>query len=138
MSNNSFTITGQLIKVYPIQEFSRGFSKREFVIRTHGEYPQDIKFELVKDKTFLTDQVQSGADVTVHFNIRGNEYKERFYVNLQAWKLEPASGESAPAPSTRPTQAKEPTKQGGKTSQQDMKFYREEPEDDTDEENMPF
>ena len=88
---------GEIIAIDDIITFDSGFTKREFVIKTtdDGEYPQDIKFELVKDKTALVDKYKIGDKVTVHFNVRGREYNEKYYVNLVAWKLDgqEASGE---------------------------------------------
>ena len=81
---------GTIIAIDDIITFDSGFTKREFVIKTtdDGEYPQDIKFELVKDKTALVDKYKLGDKVTVHFNVRGREYNEKYYVNLVAWRLE--------------------------------------------------
>ena len=92
---NSFEIEGKLKVVNEIQTFSSGFSKREFVVEVEdGNYPQMIKFECVKDKTSLTDGFELEDAVKVTFDIRGNEYNERFYVNLNAWKLEKLGGPS--------------------------------------------
>ena len=33
----------------------------------------------------------------VSFNVRGNEYNGKYYVNLQAWRLNKSSGEYAPS-----------------------------------------
>ena len=85
----SFEIEGKLKVVNDVQTFNSGFTKREFVVEVEdGNYPQMIKFECVKEKTSLTDGMQIDDPVKVTFDIRGNEYKERFYVNLNAWKLE--------------------------------------------------
>jgi hypothetical protein len=40
----------------------------------------------------MLDGVSVGDNVKVAFDIRGSEYKERFYVNLNAWKLSKADG----------------------------------------------
>jgi hypothetical protein len=49
----------------------------------------------VKEKTALIDEFQIGDPVKVFFDIRGNEYKGKYYVNLNAWKLErPGAGGS--------------------------------------------
>lgn len=87
---------GEIIAIDEIIEFDSGFTKREFVIKStdDGEYPQDIKFELVKDKTALVDKYKLGDKVTVHFNLRGREYNGKYYVNLVAWKLD-GQGSSA-------------------------------------------
>ena len=70
------------------QEFSGGFRKRELVITTEGDYPQDIKLEVVKDKCDLLDRLSLGQTIKVGFNIRGNEFGGKYYNNLQAWKIE--------------------------------------------------
>jgi len=95
----SFEIEGKLKVIYDIQTFNSGFTKREFVVEVEdGNYPQMLKFECVKDKTSLTDGMQVDDPVKVTFDIRGNEYKERFYVNLNAWKLEGLGGQAAANP----------------------------------------
>ena len=93
----SFEIEGKLKVVNDVQTFNSGFTKREFVVEVEdGNYPQMIKFECVKEKTSLTDGMQIDDPVKVTFDIRGNEYKERFYVNLNAWQLESLGGGSTP------------------------------------------
>lgn len=96
------------------QSFPSGFTKREFVITTeHDKYPQDLKFEVVKDKCGMLDEFAIGTPVTVSFDIRGNEYNGKYYVNLACWKLQgegsgsPAKREYRPAPSR--SQNAEPT-----------------------------
>ena len=89
----TFELEGTLKQIYDVQTFASGFSKREFVVEVpDGKYPQMIKFECVKDKTSMLDGVSVGDAVKVAFDIRGSEYKERFYVNLNAWKLTKADG----------------------------------------------
>jgi hypothetical protein len=88
-------LTGKIKLINDIQTFDSGFAKREFVVTTNEQYPQDIKLELVKDKCALLDRYHPGADVKVSFNLRGNEYNGKYFVNLQAWKIE--AMEAAPA-----------------------------------------
>ena len=90
---NNFELTGTLKHLMDLQTFPSGFTKREFVIEVQdGKYPQMIKFECVKDKTAILDGLSIGDNITVTFDIRGNECKELFYVNLVAWKLSKADG----------------------------------------------
>lgn len=90
---NSFELTGTVKHLLDLQEFASGFTKREFVIEVpDGNYPQMVKFETVKDRTKLLDDLSIGDEVQVTFDIRGNEYKERFYVNLNAWKIAKTGG----------------------------------------------
>jgi hypothetical protein len=96
----SFELTGTLRKVFETQTFASGFTKREFVVEVpDGKYPQMIKFALVKDRISQLDAYSPGDEIKVSFDIRGSEHKERFYVDLNAWKLEAGaggSGSSAP------------------------------------------
>ena len=68
--------------------FDSGFEKVEFVITTEDKYPQDVKFEIVKEamENFLKYN-KVGQDVEVSFNVRGNEWKGKYYVSLSAWKV---------------------------------------------------
>ena len=81
-------VTGKVKVIMDKQSFDSGFEKREFVITTAEQYPQDIKFELYKEKCDIIDAFKTDDEVTVHFNIRGNEYNGRYYVNLNAWKID--------------------------------------------------
>lgn len=87
-------VTGKVKVLFDKQTFDSGFEKREFVITTQEQYPQDIKFELYNDKCAVVDRFKTNDEVTVHFNIRGNEYNGRYYVNLNAWKVD--AGTSIP------------------------------------------
>ncbi|MBA3900576.1 MAG: DUF3127 domain-containing protein [Bacteroidetes bacterium] len=85
-------VTGKIKLISSTQTFDSGFSKREFVITTTEQYPQDIKLEVIKDKCSILDKYAVGSDVNVSFNLRGNEFNGKYYVNLQAWKIEPLEG----------------------------------------------
>ena len=84
----SLELKGKIKVINPTETFGSGFTKREFVITTAEQYPQDVKFEVVKDKVALLDNFTTGQELTVHFNVRGNEYQGKYYVSLQAWKIE--------------------------------------------------
>ncbi len=89
----SFELEGTIKVIEDVQTFASGFSKREFVVEVEdGKFPQSIKFECVKEKASLVDGFSVGDPVKVFFDIRGNEYKGRYYVNLNAWKLERPGG----------------------------------------------
>ena len=78
-----YQLTGTVKLVMDVVKFESGFSKREFVVTTtDDQYPQEIKFECVKDRCALLDDIKPGQRVTVSFDLRGNEYKGRYFVNL--------------------------------------------------------
>jgi len=92
---NSFELTGTLKVLEDLQTFASGFTKREFVIEVpDGNYPQMVKFETVRDKIDQLNTLSIGDELKVTFDIRGNEYKGRYYVNLNAWKIESSGGGS--------------------------------------------
>ncbi len=120
---------GTLKLIGDVQTFSSGFTKREFVVTTaHDKYPQDIKFEIVKDKCAQLDPFKVGQEVVVNFDIRGNEYNGKYYVNLSCWKIQPADG-SAPATS-RSAPTAEPS---AEPSPSDLRN-----ENDWDDDSIPF
>jgi single-strand DNA-binding protein len=81
-------IKGTIKQIGNKQIFDSGFQKVEFILTTDDKYPQDIKFESLKDDADNFIKYNHPGDaVEVSFNIRGNEYKEKYYVNLQAWKV---------------------------------------------------
>ncbi len=88
-----YEMEGTVKLIEDTQTFGSGFQKREFVITSDEKFPQDVKFECTKEKIELVEKVRTGDRVKVSFNIRGNEYKGRFYVNLQAWRIEHGEGE---------------------------------------------
>ncbi len=92
-------LTGRVKLIMDTQTFDSGFQKREFVVTTEEQYPQDVKFECIQERTALLDSYKAGDHVKVAFNIRGNEYQGRYYVNLQAWKVDAVTtGSSANVP----------------------------------------
>jgi hypothetical protein len=90
-----YEASGKLKWIGETQSFPSGFSKREFVVTTsHDKYPQDLKFEVVKDKCPALDPFSLGQDVQISFDIRGNEYNGKYYVNLACWKIQGSDGSS--------------------------------------------
>ncbi len=82
-------VKGTVKTVGETKEFGRNNTpKRDLIVDTGGEYPQEIKLEFVKDKCDLLDNLSPGDAVNVHFNLRGNEHNGRHYVNLHGWKIE--------------------------------------------------
>jgi len=85
-------VKGKLIEKFAEQQVSEKFKKREFVIETsdgdEGQFTEQIKFQLVQDKTSLIDKFQVGDELNVAFNLKGNKWKDNYFVNLQAWKID--------------------------------------------------
>jgi len=88
---------------------TKGFVKREFVLTvSEGKYPQDIQFELGKERCDIMDKYRVGDSITVHFDVRGREYNGRHYVNLQAWKVDGEGSGSGKQEAKAPQQSARP------------------------------
>ena len=97
----AYDVTGRLHDIFDEQQVSEKFRKREFVLEVQeGQYPEQIKFQLVQDKTALIDPYKVGDEVKVTFNLRGRGFNKNgqmlYFTNLEAWRVEPATG-GAPA-----------------------------------------
>jgi single-stranded DNA-binding protein len=126
-----YEASGTLKWIGTTQSFPSGFTKREFVVTTgHDKYPQDLKFEVVKDKCSSLDPFELGQEVQVSFDIRGNEYNGKYFVNLACWKLQ-ASGNS---PNTSPQ--KSPYPASSSSPEPALTDLRN--EDDFDDDDVPF
>jgi len=131
-----YEANGSIKVIFDEQSFPSGFTKREFVVTTqHERYPQDLKFELVKEKCAMIDAFSVGQSVAVNFDIRGNEYNGKYFVNLSAWKVQAADG-SAPASSPAPARsaaAPARTTAAAEPTPADLRN-----DDDFDDEAIPF
>lgn len=85
-------LEGQLKKKFETQNITSSFQKREFVITTQEQYPQDILLELTQDKVVLLDKYNEGDLISVDINVRGREWINpegvaKYFNTLQAWSI---------------------------------------------------
>lgn len=125
----SFEVTGKLYKKFDTE--SRGekqFLTREMVLEiADGNYPQLIKFQMVQERCSALDAYNEGEEIKVHFDLRGREWNGKYLTNLNCWRIEKSTGDTAkpvqqvaaPAPAVAhaksasaplPTMADEPMK----------------------------
>ena len=90
----SYSMKGKVKVVGTTLQISETFSKREFVVTDDTNmYPQDIMFQLTKDKCNLIDSLVIGDEVEVSFNLSGKEWVNpkdnsvRYFNTLDAWKI---------------------------------------------------
>lgn len=92
----AYKAEGTIKKIFDTEQKSATFQAREFVIEvSDGQYPQMIKFQLVQDKCTLVDDFAEGDEVEVEFDLRGREWNEKYFTNLQAWRIGKAGGGEA-------------------------------------------
>jgi hypothetical protein len=128
-----YEASGKIKVISEVQSFASGFTKREFVVTTaHDKFPQDLKFEVVKDKCSMLDSFKTGDEVQVNFDIRGNEYNGKYFVNLSCWKLQAAG--AGGGESSRPSAGAAPRNQAASNAEPSMADLR----NDDDFDDVPF
>lgn len=108
----SFEVVGRVHKIYDTEtKGTNGFQAREFVIEISGMYPQFVKFQLTQDRCALMDNYAVDQNIKVYFDLRGREWNEKFFTNLNAWKIETADGatNNTPPPPAAPANNSFPT-----------------------------
>ncbi len=103
----SFELSGRVIDVGPIQQKGESFKKREFVLEVTDagnsgrEFIDYVKFQCIQDRADIIDESFLNENVKVSFNIKGNKWekdgKVSYFTNLDAWRIEKAGAEDAPA-----------------------------------------
>jgi hypothetical protein len=86
-------VTGTVKVINQAQAVSEKFKKRELVITTQEQYPQDILVEFHQDKTDLLNAVKVGEAVTVGINIRGRLWvspqgENKYFNTITGWRID--------------------------------------------------
>ena len=127
----SYEIKGTIIKLYDKQTIKETFEKREFVIRTNEDYPQEIKFEVTQKMVPLLDEHAEGDEVVANFNIKGKENKGSYWNNLSVWRIKKTKDV--------PSANEEKKKEGKKTSKKEKEVEAESSfQNPMKDEDMPF
>ncbi len=80
-------------------EGNNGTWERQTLIgETLGEYPKKIAFQAFGEKTALFASLKKGEIVTIGVNIESREYNEKWYTNINAWKITKGNEVAASAP----------------------------------------
>lgn len=88
------TYTGELKVKNDTVSVSEKFKKREFVLTDISQqYPQTIMFQLTQDRCSLLDNAKVGDEITVHFSLRGREWKNpsgeiKYFNTLDVFRIE--------------------------------------------------
>jgi len=124
----AFQVDGKLHVIFDTEKKTETFQAREFVIEiAESQYPQLIKFQLTQDKCELIDSFQVGDALTVHFDLRGREWNDRYFTNLNAWKIEATSAAAAQSES-----------QGAQKSTHGQSAPKKQPETENSTNEMDF
>jgi len=87
-------LSGTIKKIDEIKTFgNNGFRKREMVLTTEDQYPQQILIEFIQDKCDVLNSFSIGDKVTIGINIRGREWVNpegvaKYFNSIQGWKID--------------------------------------------------
>ncbi|CAI9430370.1 DUF3127 domain-containing protein [Candidatus Ornithobacterium hominis] len=98
-------VTGKIKKIFDLQTFSSGFTKKELILLTQEQYPQTLAIEFHQDRTDLLDKFNVGDDVKISVNLRGREWTNpegvvKYFNSIVGWRIErlDQSSENTPPP----------------------------------------
>ena len=79
---------------------NNGFRKREVVITTEEQYPQQILIEFIQDKCELLNTCQVGQNVKIGINLRGREWtnpegETKYFNSIQGWRIDALENDSS-------------------------------------------
>ena len=79
---------------------NNGFRKREVVITTEEQYPQQILIEFIQDKCELLNNYQVGQNVKIGINLRGREWtnpegETKYFNSIQGWRIDALENDSS-------------------------------------------
>ena len=92
-------ISGKVKLINETKEYgSNGFRKREIVLTTQEQYPQNILVEFIQDRTDLLDAYKVGDFVKIDINLRGREWTNdkgevKYFNSIQGWRIEKVEDE---------------------------------------------
>lgn len=100
----TYELTGKLIAKYDEIQRTATFKIREFAVEKTEDIggksiSNFVKFQCVQDKTTIVDKFNIGDEIKISFNIKGSKWEKEgkvsYFTNLDAWRIEQASQESA-------------------------------------------
>lgn len=106
-------ITGKIIQVLPLQSgvsqrTGNAWQSQEYVIETHDQYPKKCCFKVFGEDKIKQFNIQMGAELTVSFDMDAHEYKDRWFNQINAWKVDRAQAEQASQAQAAPAQTAAP------------------------------
>ena len=139
-------IQGRIKTIFATETVGQnGFQKRDLVITTDGQYPQDIIIQFTQGNCALLDNLQVGQMVKIHFNLQGREWTNpqgevKYFNTVLGWKIELIQTTNVAQPQYAPPQQAQayPPQQGQPQYQQAQMFnqYGQAPVQEDD--GMPF
>ena len=100
-------VSGKVKVVSAEIQVSATFRKRELVVTTDEQYPQNIMIEFTQDKSDLLNNVAVGEAVKVSINLGGREWvnpqgETKYFNSIRGWRVEKLQTEAPAAAQQMP------------------------------------
>ena len=123
-------ISGKIKLINEAKEYgNNSFRKREVVITTEEQYPQDLLIEFVQDKCEILNSFQVGQSVKIDINLRGREWESpqgeiKYFNSIQGWRIEKlfSEDENTNIPPVPPAEAFQPADELNQDEPDDLPF----------------
>ena len=108
----SFKVKGRVIRILPeiTGTSAKGeWKKRDFVIDDEdGQYSKNICFSMFNDKNDTFLKMLIGSQVEVSFSIESREYNEKWFSNVNAFKVDVIGNKLNELPESQPFDSRTP------------------------------
>lgn len=123
-------ILGKIKLIGEVKTFGdNGFRKRELVVTTEEQYPQDLLIEFIQDKCDILNSYKVSDSVKVDINLRGREWESpqgevKYFNSIQGWRIEKLSSDDSESniPPVPPADAFEPADNINDNEPDDLPF----------------
>lgn len=123
-------VSGKIKLINETKEYgSNGFRKREVVITTEEQYPQDLLIEFIQDKCDILNSYNVGDNAKIDINLRGREWESpqgeiKYFNSIQGWRIEKISvdDENSSIPPITPIDGFGDNEDDGKEEPDDLPF----------------
>lgn len=87
-------LTAKLVQLLPLQtgtgKSGQQWKKQDIIVETEGQFPKKVCISIWGDK--INESVlKVGSQLNISFDVESREYNGRWYTDVKAWKVEPAT-----------------------------------------------
>ncbi|HEX7755547.1 MAG TPA: DUF3127 domain-containing protein [Niabella sp.] len=86
-------LTATLVQILPLQRGTGKngeWRKQDIIVETQAQYPKKVCISIWGDK-INESLLKIGNQLNISFDVESREYNGRWYTDVKAWKVEPAS-----------------------------------------------
>jgi hypothetical protein len=86
-TENKLSIFGYIRYIDTLQQ-GETWKKQEFTIETVEKYPKEVRISCWNNNIEYLSRCKVGDPVNVSFNVQSRQYKENWFTELSAWRID--------------------------------------------------